>query len=143
MISRRLSLPHDAIKKYGAKLLGQKINFVGMGLGLDGESVTNGVYDYVDNDYISLLLRYGILFSIVAIVLLTVTMYYCYKNNLRMWLWMLGLWALHGVFEDKMHIVYYNSLLLFIGQAIQNVKTGKFITKNQNKAIRDTEKEKP
>ncbi|WP_139355468.1 hypothetical protein [Oribacterium sp. C9] len=117
----RLSLPHNAINTYGARLLGQRIGFVGMGLGLDGESVTNGAYNYVDNVYMSLLLRYGVLFSIIALGLLTVTMYFCYQKKMRIWLWVLSLWALHGLFEDKMHFPYYNSLLLIVGQAIQNV----------------------
>ncbi len=34
---------------------------------------------------------------------------------------MLSLWALHGLFEDKMHLAYFNSLLLIIGPAFQNV----------------------
>lgn len=123
----RIRLAHDGICKYDVKLLGQRINFVGRGLGLDGESVTKGAYNYVDNVYISLLLRYGIIFSIVAIVILTVAMYYCYRKKMRIWLWMLALWALHGLFEDKVHLLFYNSLLLLIGQAIQNVEIGKLI----------------
>ena len=89
-------------------------------MGVDGTA--HGDYNYVDNLYISLLLRYGVLFMVVGIMLLTVTMYYCYQKKMRIWLWMLSLWALHGLLEDKMHMVYYNSLLLMIGQAVQKVE---------------------
>lgn len=115
----RLHFPQQAIERYGFSMLGQNINFIGMGV--DGAS-HGGEYDYVDNLYISLLLRYGVIFMVIGILLLTVTMYYLYQKNMRIWLWMLSLWALHGLLEDRMHMVYFNSLLLIIGQAVQNVK---------------------
>nr|MCR4903460.1 hypothetical protein [Butyrivibrio sp.] len=119
-IGRRIGLQQGAYIERGFKFLGQNMFFVGAGIDAFGER-TPGIYNYVDNIYISLLLRYGILFCVVAILLLTVTMYYCYQKKMRIWLWMLSLWALHGLFEDKMHLAYYNSLLLIVGQAIQNV----------------------
>ena len=115
----RIHYPQQAIAKYGFSMLGQNINFIGMGV--DGAS-HGGEYDYVDNLYISLLLRYGVIFMVIGILLLTVTMYYLYQKKMRIWLWMLSLWALHGLLEDRMHMVYFNSLLLIIGQAVQNVK---------------------
>ena len=115
----RLHFPQQAIERYGFSMLGQNINFIGMGV--DGAN-HGGEYDYVDNLYISLLLRYGVIFMVIGILLLTVNMYYLYQKNMRIWLWMLSLWALHGLLEDRMHMVYFNSLLLIIGQAVQNVK---------------------
>lgn len=113
----RLHYPQQAIARYGFSMLGQNISFIGMGV--DGNA--HGEYNYVDNLYISLLLRYGVLFMVIGILLLTVTMYYLYQKKMRIWLWMLSLWALHGLLEDRMHLVYFNSLLLIIGQAVQNV----------------------
>ena len=115
----RLHYPHQAIERYGFSLLGESINFVGVGV--DG-TFDFEEYNYVDNLYISLLLRYGVLFTVIGILLLTVTMYYLYQKKMRIWLWMLSLWALHGLLEDRMHMVYFDSLLLIIGQAVQNVK---------------------
>ena len=116
----RLRLQQSAYLNKGFSFLGQKIYFVGAGLYADGE-IAQGTYDYVDNTYISILLRYGIIFSVIALILVMVTMYYCYQKKMRIWLWMLSLWALHGLFEDKLHIAYFNSLILIMGQAIQNV----------------------
>ena len=115
----RLHYPQQAIARYGFSMLGQSVTFTGMGVDgiFDAEK-----YDYVDNVYISLLLRYGVVFVVIGILLLTVTMYYLYQKKMRIWLWMLSLWALHGLLEDRMHMVYFNSLLLIIGQAVQNVK---------------------
>lgn len=137
MTGNRLSLQQNAFKDYGFKILGQKIFFVGAGLDIYGEP-TKGIYNYVDNIYISILLRYGILFSVIAILLLTITMYYCYQKNMRIWLWMLSLWALHGLLEDKMHLVYYNSLLIILGPAVQNVKLSGFNHKRIFQKMRKT-----
>lgn len=51
---------------------------------------------------------------VIGIILLTVTMYYLYQKKMRIWLWMLSLWAMHGLFEDRMHMAYFNSLLLIV-----------------------------
>ncbi len=134
MMGGRREVQRNAYVQRGFSLLGQKIYFVGAGLYADGE-VAQGVYDYVDNIYISILLRYGILFSVIALILVMVTVYYCCQKKMRVWLWMLSLWALHGLFEDKLHIAYFNSLILIMGQAIQNVDLKWLVQKRMH--IRD------
>ncbi len=116
----RISLMYDAVQTYGIKIMGQRILFVGLGLDLDGEP-SKGTYNYVDNLYISILLRYGILFSVIVMALLVMTMVYLYKKKARVWLWMLSICAVHCLIEDKMHFIYYDALLLIIGQAVNNI----------------------
>jgi len=127
----RLGFQYDGFLKYGFKVWGQRMYFVGAGVNAFGEK-SEGAYDYVDNIYIQLLIRYGIVFSVISIVLITLAMIYCYQKKMRLWLWMLSLWALHGLFEDKMHLAYFNSLLLIIGPAFQNVNLTVF---NHRKAF--------
>ena len=123
ILDRRLAIPHKVYSEYGIKLLGQKITLIGAGLGLDGKPVDNvGEYNYIDNLYINMLLRYGLVFFIVALCLLVVMMIYCYKKNMRLWLWMLALYALHALLDDKMQLVFFASLILIMGQALQNLK---------------------
>lgn len=114
----RLRLPYEALHNYDIKLWGQEIQFVGAGLDNFGNKV-EGNYNYVDNAYINLLLRYGVIFCVIALILLVLTMNYCRIHHLRILLWMFALMAVHGLFEDKVQTVYFNSLLLIIGQAIQ------------------------
>lgn len=116
--SGRLSLPHEALQKYGGKLWGQQMWFVGAGLDNFGNEVS-GAYDYVDNVYINLLIRYGIVFVVISVLLLMLTMEYCRLHHMRIILWLFCLVAVHGLLEDKVQNVYFNSLLLLVGQAIQ------------------------
>ena len=123
ILDRRLAIPHKVYSEYGIKLLGQKITLIGAGLGLDGKPVDNvGEYNYIDNLYINMLLRYGLVFFIVSLCLLVVMMIYCYKKNMRLWLWMLALYALHAIFDDKLQLVYFDSLMLIMGQAVQKLR---------------------
>lgn len=127
MIGGRLSLAHAALHDYEIKLLGQEIWFVGFGLDNAGNPVS-GNYNYVDNAYVNLLLRYGVVFCIIALFLLVLTMDYCRIRRMRVLLWMFSLMAVHGMFEDKVQTLYFNSLLLMIGQAVQNYHASKKYT---------------
>lgn len=114
----RLYFPHEALQKYGVKLWGQQMWFVGAGLDNFGNDVS-GAYDYVDNVYINLLIRYGIVFVVISVLLLVLTMEYCRLHHMRIILWLFCLMAVHGLLEDKVQTVYFNSLLLLVGQAVQ------------------------
>lgn len=127
MMGGRLSLAHAALQNYEIKLLGQEIWFVGFGLDNMGNPV-NGTYNYVDNAYVNLLLRYGVVFCVVALVLIVLTMNYCRVRHMRVLLWMFSLMAIHGIFEDKIQTLYFNSLLLMIGQAVQHYHASKKYT---------------
>ena len=115
----RLRLPYEALHSYDIKIWGQEIGFIGSGLDQFGNHVT-GNYSYVDNAYINLLLRYGVIFCVIALVLLVLTMNYCRIHHMRILLWMFALMAVHGLFEDKVQTLYFNSLLLLIGRALQD-----------------------
>lgn len=122
MIGTRISLQQGAFKKFGVKLLGQNIQFVGSGLGLDGFPVDQfGAYNYVDNLYMLTLVRYGGLYFVITLILLVIMMVYLYKKKMRLWLWMLALYALHALLDDKMQLLYFNSLMLIMGQAVQRL----------------------
>lgn len=123
----RLSLPHDALTQYGIKFWGQEIWFVGAGLDNFGNAV-EGSYNYVDNAYVNLLIRYGVVFCVIAIILIILTMNYCRIRNKRVLLWVFSLMAVHGLFEDKVQTLYFNSLLFIIGQAVQGYHESKKYT---------------
>ena len=127
MMGGRLSLSHAALLNYEIKPLGQEIWFVGSGLDNSGNPV-NGIYNYVDNIYVNLLLRYGTVFCAIALALLVLTMNYCRARRMRVLLWMFSLMAVHGIFEDKVQTLYFNSLILMIGQAVQNYHASKKYT---------------
>lgn len=75
LLSGRLALGKRAFTMYPIKLFGQFIETHGFG-GENGNnlaySVDRSLYFYIDSSYIFMLLRYGLLFTIIVLLLLTI-----------------------------------------------------------------------
>ena len=109
----RLSLGYSTLKYYGYGLLGKKITLVGNGLDVDGY-ITTETYDYVDNLYIQLLLKVGLLFLVIFILGMTIVMWRVYRLN-DVYLYIIfSLLALHGIIDDLMILPQYNSFWFVI-----------------------------
>ena len=109
----RLSLGYSTLKYYGYGLLGKKITLVGNGLDVDGY-ITTETYDYVDNLYIQLLLKLGLLFLVIFILGMTIVMWRVYRLN-DVYLYIIfSLLALHGIIDDLMILPQYNSFWFVI-----------------------------
>ncbi len=118
-LSRRLEHGRESYKRYGVTFLGQKIEWVGNGLTAEGESLLeNNKYLYVDNLYLQFLQRYGILFSSLFLISLTVSMYCMYKNKDWMLLFIFIIFAAHALIEDLVLYLWYNTFLLAMAQYI-------------------------
>lgn len=74
LISGRLALGYDGIKKYGLTLFGQPIEWVGFS---HGESTAN--YNYVDCSYLQILLENGIVLLILIVLAYVYIMYMAVK----------------------------------------------------------------
>ena len=110
----RLSLGYSTLKYYGYGLLGKKITLVGNGLDVDGY-ITTETYDYVDNLYIQLLLKLGLLFLVIFILGMTIVMWRVYRLN-DVYLYIIfSLLALHGIIDDLMILPQYNSFWFVVG----------------------------
>lgn len=109
----RLSLGYSTLKYYGYGLLGKKITLVGNGLDVDGY-ITTETYDYVDNLYIQLLLKLGLLFLVIFILGMTIVMWRVYRlNDIYLYI-IFALLALHGIIDDLMILPQYNSFWFVI-----------------------------
>lgn len=109
----RLSLGYSTLKYYGYGLLGKRITLVGNGLDVDGY-ITTETYDYVDNLYIQLLLKLGLLFLVIFILGMTIVMWRVYRLN-DVYLYIIfSLLALHGIIDDLMILPQYNSFWFVI-----------------------------
>lgn len=116
-LGNRLSLGKSAIEQYGINMTGNDITFIGNGLSETGEKPV-GIYNYVDSLYIMLLLRYGLIFFIVFIFILTATNFYLYKKKHLLLLFIMTVFALHGIIDDLIIYLYYNTFWLVIGKMI-------------------------
>lgn len=113
LLGGRLSLGYSTLKYYGYGLLGKKITLVGNGLDVDGY-ITTETYDYVDNLYIQLLLKLGLLFLVIFILGMTIVMWRVYRLN-DVYLYIIfSLLALHGIIDDLMILPQYNSFWFVI-----------------------------
>lgn len=75
-LSGRLQLGQSAFQKYGVPLFGQKITWVGYGMG-----AVVGEYNYVDCSYMQILIQYGLIALIIVIALYTFMMYVAVKQK--------------------------------------------------------------
>lgn len=108
VLGGRLRLGQSSLLQSGISLFGQKVEMVGNGLDAFGNKNINP-YNYVDSFYIQILQRYGIIFSIVWITILTFTLYYCYKINDYYMMTCLVFIAGHCVIDDLSLSLYYNT----------------------------------
>ncbi len=76
LLSGRLRLGKAAIEKYGIRLFGSKIEWVGFNAyGPQGE------YNMVDNSYLQILLEHGFVLLILIILLYTALLYFAFKRG--------------------------------------------------------------
>lgn len=110
----RLNLGKRSLETFGVKLLGQKIEWVGNGLESDGNSV-QAAYNYVDCLYIKILQRYGIIFSVLLVVLLTWSMFMLWKRREYLILMISASVAVHCVLDDLSFVLHYNTFWMAMG----------------------------
>ena len=109
----RLALGYSTLNYYGYGILGRKITLVGNGLDADGYGDI-GIYDYVDNLYVQMLLKLGIIFLFIFIIGMTITMIRIYRLG-DVYLYIIfSLLALHGIIDDLILLPQYNSFWFVI-----------------------------
>lgn len=117
MLDGRLNLGRHSMGKYGVRLFGQVIEWVGNGLDSAGNSV-DSMYDYVDNLYVKILLRYGVVFWIAILVLSTWAMYRLWKQREYYILLVSATVAAHSLLDDLAFGLHYNSFWIAMGFAL-------------------------
>lgn len=118
MLGGRLFLGNMTLDFYGINWFGKKINLIGMGLDADGEQNISDTYDYVDNLYIQLLLRMGILFLIIFVLIMTMMVYKAYKNKDVYLVIILALLAFHGIIDDLILSIQFNSFYMVVSTVL-------------------------
>ncbi len=115
ILGGRLRMGQSSINLYGTSLFGNPdIKWIGAGLNAYGQQSTE-TYFYVDNMYIQLLQRYGILFMVLFLSLATLVVVRCYKRKDNLLVFMLTIVALHGLIDDGIIYVQMNTFWLLFG----------------------------
>lgn len=126
----RLSLGNSTLKFYGYGLFGKTLSLSGNGLDENG-TLNTSTYDYVDNLYVLLLLRAGIIFLFIFLVAMTIIMKKIYIQKDSYLYIIFILLAFHGIIDDLIMLPQYNSFwfvvaALFMGRRISKT------TNNEN-----------
>lgn len=127
----RLSLGKSSIMQYGIKLWGQNIEWIGNGLDVNGQK-TVGSYLYVDCLYIQLLQHYGVIFTFLILLLITLMMVGLYKQKQFYLLILFGFIAVHCMLDDLSWQLYYNTFWLLIGIMLMKRNDKKLISDLQS-----------
>lgn len=111
----RLRLGQLSLMTYGISILGNSdIEWVGNGLDAMGKKSAK-VYNYVDNLYLQFLQRYGIIFMILFLIITTAMMLECYRRHMYLLELMFAIIAFHGIIDNLVLYLHYNTFWLFIG----------------------------
>lgn len=109
-MSARFSLCHKVWQIYGISFLGQKVHITEKERELAG--VTEGLW--LDNAYVSILLRYGILvYLLFSIAYIWLVKYVISKKNYIL-VTILFLYALYGVMENGFYTLIHNVFLIMM-----------------------------
>ena len=110
----RLNLGKRSLTKYGVTLFGQKIEWIGNGLDVNGNPVEQ-TYDYVDCLYVKVLQRYGLVFSVLLLVLITWAMFRLWKRREYHLLLISATVAVHCLLDDLSFSLHYNTFWIALG----------------------------
>ncbi len=116
----RIFFANKSLKEYGVTLLGEKIPWVGFGTD-DSGGVANNVYAnyfYVDNMYIQVMQRYGLIFFSVYIIINTFMLYKCRKNKDMYALIIIALIAFKCIIDNLSFYIYYNTFWFMISYVL-------------------------
>ena len=122
MLESRLSLGKRSLEDHGFGLLGRNISWVGNGLDAFGNAV-EGSYTYVDCFYVKILQRYGAVFTVGLLGLLTWSMVQLWKQKHYLLLLICASVAVHCILDDLSFALHYNTFWIAMGMAIFSPNT--------------------
>ena len=117
LLGNRLYDGNKSYVLYGISALGKHIEWLGNGLDPNGKAVT-GQYLYVDNLYLQVSQKYGLLLTILALAAITIALYVCWRQKDYVMLFIFGTIAVHAVIDDLVLHLWYNTFWFVVGQIV-------------------------
>ena len=118
-LSGRLYYGQNSLNKYGFHLFGQNLDWNGNSLDAFGQPSV-GQYDYVDCLYVKILQKYGIIFIILFLLLLTIALIRCNLRRDDLLLVIMATVAAHCMLDDLSLYLYYNTFWFAMGSLLLN-----------------------
>lgn len=117
MLEGRLNLGRKSLSQNGITLFGKRILWIGNGLDVSG-NVVEGTYNYVDCMYVKILQMYGIVFSVLLMVLVCWAMFRLWRRREYHILMICAAVAVHCVLDDLSFTLHYNTFWIAMGVAL-------------------------
>ena len=128
-LTSRLKYSLQAINQYGISLFGTKVTMYGNTQRYYGNA-TSGFY--IDSGFLYSLIAYGIIFTVVLILIYTIIYKYTVKCDGFLFVWMSVILAA-CVVNNYLLSCYFNPLIFLLPQAIQNLSNKDKKTCSQHK----------
>ena len=117
ILGGRIYLANKSLQLYGFGLLGRPVEWRGNGLTVEG--VRNYLtYLYVDNLYIQILQKYGLLILALMLSLLTLTLFKVIKSRQWVLAFILIIMSFHSMIDDLNLYLHYNIFWILLGSLI-------------------------
>ena len=117
MLGGRIYLANKSLQLYGFGLLGRPVEWHGNGLTVEGVRDSQ-IYLYVDNLYIQILQKYGLLILALMVSLLTLTLFKVIKSRQWVLAFILIMMSFHSMIDDLNLYLHYNIFWILLGSLI-------------------------
>ena len=118
MLGGRLYLANKSLNLYGFGLLGRPVEWYGNGLTVEGVRNYQTYYLYVDNLYVQVLQRFGLLILGLMLSVLTLTLSKIIKKRQWVLALILILMSFHSMIDDLNFYLHYNIFWILVGALI-------------------------
>ena len=118
----RIYYANRSLNVYGYNLFGQKINWIGNGLDINGQRELSE-YLYVDNLYIQILQRYGLFVLVILLLIFTLTLHHLLKQKQYVLSLILITLSFHAMIDDLIINLHYNIFLILIGTLMNQTQS--------------------
>ena len=118
MLGGRLYLANKSLNLYGFGLLGRPVEWYGNGLTVEGIRNYQTYYLYVDNLYVQVLQRFGLLILGLMLSVLTLTLSKVIKSRQWVLAFILIMMSFHSMIDDLNFYLHYNIFWVLVGTLI-------------------------
>ncbi|MDD1406666.1 hypothetical protein PSA85_04645 [Limosilactobacillus reuteri] len=117
LVNGRLELSKNGLSTFGVHPFGQKVHFTT--LDIFGNFSSN--YNFIDSSYIQLIVIYGVIYTILILLMLFFTMKYIVKTRNEFLIVAMILISIHSMFDPQLLVLWYSPFALLIGRSFMYV----------------------
>lgn len=119
VLGNRIYHGWQSIRDYGISWLGSKsMEWRGNSLDAFGNRASSTGTYYVDNMYVMMIQRYGVIFCVIFSAIILYCLYQCYKQGKYLFLLIFAIISIHAVIDDLLIYPYNNTFWFIFGEVL-------------------------